>query len=627
MLVTQRQEILEISVVFLKLHPTAWIDIYRKVEDAPPQELQPFLVWCLNGAFVALTIGACASILLGVIETYVAALLGFIIDTVIETPPNRLFVEQWPFLLIAIGFLTLVRPTSFFLSSYFQSMVISPGVRTMVATRLHRWTLGHQKSYFDNDFAGRIAQKEVQASNAIADVTVEVISTVLFAFASVLTSFFVLAAIDWRIGLIVVVWTFGFFFLMKFFLPRIKLYSSNRANAQAIATGQIVDTISNISIVKLFANTKHEDKAALGAFGNLKKSLQAYGKELVRFRVSMVIFASSIFLFVLLGCLFIWAQGAISPGEVVAAGSVAMRIMMMAGWVSFSFMTIYTNLGDVQDAMETLAVPHAMIDKTGASRLKVCHGRIKFDNVSYTYGSDVGGIRNVSLDIRPGEKLGVVGASGAGKSTLVSTLLRLHDPESGDIYIDGQKISDVTQNSLRRCISMVTQETSMFNRTARANIVYGRPNACENDVINAAKKAGAHEFIMALVDNQGRAGYDAHLGERGVKLSGGQRQRIALARAIIKDAPILVLDEATSALDSEVEAAIQESLEAVMSNKTVFAIAHRLSTISHMDRIVVMDNGHIIEEGTHASLLRKRGIYAGFWDRQSGGFLGVDDAA
>ena len=414
---------------------------------------------------------------------------------------------------------------------------------------------------------------------------------------------------------------------MKFFLPRIKLYSSSRANAQAIATGQIVDTISNISIVKLFANTKHEDKAALGAFGNLKKSLQAYGKELVRFRVSMVIFASSIFLFVLVGCLFIWAQGAISPGEVVAAGSVAMRIMMMAGWVSFSFMTIYTNLGDVQDAMETLAVPHAMIDKTGASKLNVCHGRIKFDNVSYTYGSDVGGIRNVSLDIRPGEKLGVVGASGAGKSTLVSTLLRLHDPESGDIYIDGQKISDVTQNSLRRCISMVTQETSMFNRTARANIVYGRPNACENDVINAAKKAGAHEFIMALVDNQGRAGYDAHLGERGVKLSGGQRQRIALARAIIKDAPILVLDEATSALDSEVEAAIQESLEAVMSNKTVFAIAHRLSTISHMDRIVVMDNGHIIEEGTHASLLRKRGIYAGFWDRQSGGFLGVDDAA
>ena len=303
----------------------------------------------------------------------------------------------------------------------------------------------------------------------------------------------------------------------------------------------------------------------------------------------------------LAACLFLWVQNAISPGAVVAAGSVALRIMMMAGWVSFSFMTIYTNLGDIQDAMETLAVPHAMVDKAGASTLNVSHGRIKFDDVSYTYGSDVGGIRTISLDIKPGEKLGVVGASGAGKSTLVSTLLRLQDPESGKILIDGQKITDVTQNSLRQCISMVTQDSSMFNRTARENIAYGRPGASDNDVINAAKKAGAHEFIMALVDNRGRAGYDAYLGERGVKLSGGQRQRIALARAIIKDAPILVLDEATSALDSEVEAVIQESLETVMSNKTVLAIAHRLSTISRMDRIIVMDDGRIIRGNGRAA--------------------------
>ena len=267
------------------LHPTLWIDIFREIESAPPRRLRPFLAWCLHGAYFALAIAALASISLGVIETYVAALLGYIIDLVIETPPDRLFIEHWPFLLAAFGFLTLVRPTSFFLSSYLQSMVVSPGVRTMVATRLHRWTLGHQKSYFDNDFAGRIAQKEVQASNAIADVTIEVISTVLFASATVFTSFFVLALIDWRIGLIVAVWTFGFFLLMKFFLPRIKLHSSNRANAQAIATGQIVDTISNISIVKLFANARYEDKAALGAFGELKKSLQAYGKELVLERV------------------------------------------------------------------------------------------------------------------------------------------------------------------------------------------------------------------------------------------------------------------------------------------------------------------------------------------------------
>ena len=572
-------------------------------------------------------LAAAASVLLGIVETYIAALLGYILDLVIETPPNSLFSEKWPVLLVAVSFLFLIRPTSFLLSSYLQSMVVSPGVRTMVATRLHRWTLGHPKNYFDNDFAGRIAQKEVQASNAVADVTVEVIHTVLFALASVITSFFIITTIDWRVGMIVAFWVFGFYLLMRFFLPRIKSYSAERANAQAAATGQIVDTISNISIVKLFANVKHEDRAALNAFGFLKKSLQAYGTELIRFRASMVVFASSVFFFVMVGCLLLWTKGEITPGEVVAAGSVALRIMMMAGWVSFSLMTIYTNLGDVQDAMQTLAVPHTMVDKEGAPNLTLNVGEIKFDKVSFTYGRNIGGLKDVSLSIKAGEKLGVVGASGAGKSTLVSTLLRLHDPESGAILIDGQNIRDVKQNSLRRNISMVTQDASMFNRTALENILYGKPDASEEEVVDAAKKAGAHEFISSLMDNRGRRGYDAYLGERGVKLSGGQRQRIALARAIIKDAPILVLDEATSALDSEVEAAIQESLETVMAGKTVFAIAHRLSTISHMDRIVVMNEGRIIEEGTHKTLLRKRGVYANFWERQSGGFLGVDAAA
>ena len=612
---------------FLRTHPKNWIDIDLEIEKPPPIILVGFLKWCLKGAYAALVLAAAASILLGIVETYIAALLGYILDLVIETPPNLLFSERWPVLLVAVSFLFLIRPSSFLLSSYLQSMVVSPGVRTMVATRLHRWTLGHSKNYFDNDFAGRIAQKEVQASNAVADVTVEVIHTVLFALASVITSFFIIATIDWRVGMIVAFWVFGFYLLMRFFLPRIKGYSADRANAQAAATGQIVDTISNISIVKLFANVKHEDRAALNAFGVLKKSLQAYGSELIRFRASMVVFASSVFFFVMVGCLLLWTKGEITPGEVVAAGSVALRIMMMAGWVSFSLMTIYTNLGDVQDAMQTLAVPHTMIDKEGARDLKINEGEVKFDRVSFMYGRNIGGLKDVSLRIKAGEKLGVVGASGAGKSTLVSTLLRLHDAESGSILIDGQNIADVKQNSLRRNISMVTQEASMFNRTARENILYGKPEASEEEVVDAAKKAGAHEFIISLMDNRGRQGYNAHLGERGVKLSGGQRQRIALARAIIKDAPILVLDEATSALDSEVEAAIQESLETVMAGKTVFAIAHRLSTISHMDRIVVMDEGKIIEEGTHNALLKKQGVYANFWERQSGGFLGIDAAA
>ena len=614
-----------VPLVFLRYHPINWINIEREVGCAPPLSLGLFLKWCLSGAYSALIIAAVASVLLGVIETYIAALLGYILDLVIQTPPHLLFLQEWPPLLIACGFLFVVRPCSFFFSSYLQSMVVSPGVRTMVATRIHRWTLGHQKSYFDNDFAGRIAQKEVQASNAIADVTVEVIHTVLFALASVITSFYIIMSIDWRVGLIVVGWVIGFFLMMRFFLPRIKLSSAERANAQAVASGQIVDTISNISIVKLFANVDHEDRAALNAFGFLKRSLQVYGKELIRFRASMVIFASSIFFFVMAGCLILWTRGEITPGEVVAAGSVALRVMMMAGWVSFSLMTIYTNLGDVQDAMDTLAVPHTMVDRKGAADLLVKKGEISFDNVSFTYGSNIGGLRNVSLQIKSGEKLGVVGASGAGKSTLVSTLLRLHDPESGAIFIDGQDIAGVRQNSLRRSISMVAQDSSMFNRTARENILYGQPNAGERALIEAAKKAGAHEFILNLADNKGRRGYDAHLGERGVKLSGGQRQRIALARAIIKDAPILVLDEATSSLDSEVEAAIHESLATVMAGKTVFAIAHRLSTIARMDRIVVMDEGRVIEEGTHGQLLEKRGVYANFWERQSGGFLGVDE--
>jgi ATP-binding cassette subfamily B protein len=299
----------------------------------------------------------------------------------------------------------------------------------------------------------------------------------------------------------------------------------------------------------------------------------------------------------------------------------------MAGWVSFSLMAIYTNLGEVEDAMRTLAVPHDMSDSKNAKKLLVQNGDVQFSNVTFAYGQKKGGLKEVSLSIKQGEKLGVVGASGAGKSTLIALLLRLYDTEKGDVLIDNQNVRDVTQESLRSHISVVSQETSMFNRTARDNIIYGRADATEQDMIEASKNAGAFEFIKELVDNQGRKGFDAFLGERGVKLSGGQRQRIALARAIIKDAPILVLDEATSALDSEVESVIQSALMHIMVGKTVFAIAHRLSTIAHMDRIIVMDEGQIIEQGTHSSLLELNGIYAGYWDRQSGGFLGLDVAA
>ena len=325
--------------------------------------------------------------------------------------------------------------------------------------------------------------------------------------------------------------------------------------------------------------------------------------------------------------LWLWTRGAASPGDIAAAGAISIRIAQMTGWVSFTLMQMYANLGEVEDGMNTLTPPHDLVDAPDAEPLRVTEGRVEFERVAFTYGRGAGGIRGVELTVEPGQRVGVVGASGAGKSTLVSLLLRLYDAEGGRVLIDGQDVARVTQESLRRQIALVTQETAMFNRSARDNILYGRPDASEAEVVEAARRAEAHDFILELQDFKGRRGYDAHLGERGVKLSGGQRQRIALARAILKDAPILVLDEATSALDSEVEASIQAALARVMEGKTVLAIAHRLSTLTAMDRIVVLEGGRIVEDGTHGDLLARGGLYARYWERQSGGFIGAQEAA
>ncbi|MFK7745035.1 MAG: ABC transporter ATP-binding protein [Roseobacter sp.] len=599
-----------------------WIDAFRPAEGPPPQSLGAFMRWCLAGSWPALWLAAFFSAAAGAMEAGTALILGMVIDAAAASGPERFFDGSNIALITgAVAFFLVARPLLFGLSASANAIIVQPNVNPLVLSRLHRWTLGQTVGFFDDDFAGRIAQKQMQAARAVTDVVSEVINVVAFALASLLGSILLLLAIDWRVALGFGVWLVGYFWMINWFLPRIRKRSAGRAGARAMVSGQVVDTITNIKTVKLFAHADHEDRAALGAMQTFRDRALEFGYLAAGFRFALMSLAGILPVILLGGTIVLWQAGQASQGDIVAAGAVAIRIAQMTGWVSFTLMAIYSNIGEIEDGIHTLTPRNRVEDDAQAIDLVVPNGQIDLRGVGFAYGRDKGGVRAINLTIHPGEKVGIVGASGVGKSTLVALLLRLYDSEEGDILIDGADITGVTQESLRRNIGMVTQETAMFNRSARDNILYGRPGATEADIIAAAEKAEAHEFILELVDHKGRTGYDAHLGERGVKLSGGQRQRIALARAILKDAPILVLDEATSALDSEVEAAIQSALERVMEGKTVLAIAHRLSTLTEMDRIIVMDAGQIVEDGNHEALLSKGGLYAQYWERQSGGFI------
>ena len=602
-------------------------DPFRPAEGPPPQRLWPFLRWCLSGAWPTLILAALCSAAAGAMEAGTALILGRVIDGAVSTGPDGFFAPENLALIIgALVFFLVARPILFGLSAASNAILVQPNVNPLVLSRLHRWTLGQAVRFFDDDFAGRIAQKQMQAARAVTDVVSEFINVVAFALASLIGSLALLASIDARITGVFAIWLVAYFSMIGWFLPRIRKRSAARAGARAMVSGQVVDTITNIKTVKLFAHAAHEDRAALGEMENFRKTALNFGYLSAAFRLCLMTLAGILPVLLLGSTLYLWQSGAATEGDIVAAGAIAIRIAQMTGWVSFTLMAIYSNIGEVEDGMRTLTPRTRLIDAEDATDLTVPRGELVFDAVGFAYGRQTGGVQEIDLTIAPGEKLGIVGASGAGKSTLVSILLRLYETEAGRVVIDGQDIASVTQESLRRNIGMVTQETAMFNRSARENILYGRPDATEDEMIAAAQKAEAHEFILGLEDHKGRRGYDAHLGERGVKLSGGQRQRIALARAILKDAPILVLDEATSALDSEVEAAIQTALHRVMEGKTVLAIAHRLSTLSEMDRIVVLDAGRIVEVGTHDDLLARGGLYANYWDRQSGGFIRTEAA-
>lgn len=609
------------------MKPSNWIDHMAPADGPPPTTLRGFFYWSLRGSFKVLALSGFTSILTGITEVSAVLMLGMLVDAALaSSSQSPLGDHLWLFGAGVLFFLVL-RPIFFGIFSFMQTNVVTPNVSNLVLSRLHRWTLGQSVQFFDNDFAGRIAQKEMQTARAVTDVVVEILHTVLFALASVIGAALMLTSVDVSLTVGLCLWLLTYLALIKYFMPLIRKRSGVRASARAMVTGQIVDTVTNIKTVKLFAHDEHEDQAALEAMRGFRDSSLDYGTVASWFRFCLNSLGGILPVMMVGGSLWFWSTGSISAGDIAVAGAISLRLSQMTGWVSYTLMTIYANLGEIEDGISTLSPPHDLTDAPDAKRLRVPSGKIDFDRIHFAYGRDVGGVDNISLSIAAGEKVGVVGASGAGKSTLVSLLLRLYDTEKGTVRIDGQDLRKVTQESLRHQIGMVTQETALFNRSARDNILYGRANASEAELVDAAKQAEAHDFILQLQDHKGRRGYEAHLGEQGVKLSGGQRQRIALARAILKDAPILVLDEATSALDSEVESSIQSALERVMRGKTVLAIAHRLSTLSKMDRIIIIDQGHIVETGTHQSLLELGGLYHRYWKRQSGGFIETQQAA
>lgn len=603
------------------------IDAFRPADGPPPQTLLRFIGWALQGAGRGMTIASLAAAATGAADVIAAMLLGAVIDSVTGATSDTVWATSGPIIFGFVLFFMLIRPAILALSTASASVIITPNILPLVLSRLHRWTMGQAVSFFDNDFAGRLAQKQMQTARAVTDFATDMVNVIAFALAALLGSAAYLISIDTWAAAALIAWLGGYIMLIRFFLPRIRRRASARASARAAITGQVVDTITNIKTVKLFAHANYEDHAALSVMAGFRDRALDFGIVSTWFRLSLMTLAGLLPVALITGMIFLWQNGQVTTGDIAATGAIALRLSQMVGFVSMALMGIWGSIGEIEDGMRTLSPPHTLTDQPDAVTMTEVKGEVRFESVSFSYGRNdgYGGVHNITLTIASGERVGLVGASGAGKSTLVALLLRLYDVEAGRVLIDGLNIREVTQESLRRQIATVTQETAMFNRSVRDNIRYGSPDATDAEITAAATAAEADDFIVNMQDNEGRRGYDAHLGERGVKLSGGQRQRIALARAFLKNAPILILDEATSALDSEVEAAIQTSLNRVMQGKTVLAIAHRLSTIAEMDRIVVLEAGRIVEEGNHDELLAMNGTYTRYWRRQSGGFLGTDE--
>ena len=571
-----------------------------------------------KGLFAALFV---AGLIVALLDSTIPVFMGRIVTLVTSSQPETLWTDNWPMLLGMAVVLLLLRPLAQMAQNLVSNQAIAVNVANMIRWQNHFHVARQSWAFFQNDFAGRIANRVMQTGPAVRESLVALITGVWYILVYGTAALILLASADRWLALPIVLWFASYIVMLRVFVPRMRDRSKEVSEARSWLVGRIVDTYTNILTVKLFARARDEDayvreafEEHTGLFYNSLRLNTLFSFCLSTLNAMLVAGTGGM-------AIWLWVHGKVDVGTVAMALPLSWQIINIAGWVAMRVTEIFENIGVVQEGMMTIARPITLTDKPEAGALTVPRGEIEFKDIRFGYGRENGLIDGLSLTIHPGERIGLIGRSGAGKSTLVNLMLRFFDLEDGAILIDGQDIANATQESLRTQISVVTQDTSLLHRTIRDNIRYGRPDATEADIVAAAKEAQAHDFILELEDWRGRRGYDAHVGERGVKLSGGQRQRVAIARVILKNAPILVLDEATSSLDSEVEAAIQASLDTLMAGKTVIAIAHRLSTIARMDRLVVIDRGRIVEQGTHAELLRTGGHYAELWRRQSGGFI------
>ena len=592
--------------------------------DMPPTRLFPFLIDYMRPFRRVFWITGALSVIVAVVEIWLLGYLGRLVNILSDGTPAQVWIQSGTELVLVAIFLLTLRPMTQALHTMLLNQTIMPNIGTIARWRGHRHVLRQSVGWFEDDFAGRIANRIVQTPPAVGEVVFQVFDALTFSFAYIIGALILLGDADPRLILPLLIWGVLYGFLIHWVVRKITPASEASSDARSQFTGRVVDSYTNIHSVKMFAHHDREVDYAKDAIEYARRTFQHEMRLYTIMDVSLSLLNGFLIVGVVAWAISLWVGGTADVGVVAVATALTLRMNGMSGWIMWAVSNFYRNLGVVAEGMQTIAQPVTLVDDADAKPLVMQNGVVTLRDLSHHYGKQSGGLDHINLSIEAGQKVGLVGQSGAGKSTLVKLILRFYDAEQGAIVIDGQPIQNVTQDSLRSAIGMVQQDSALLHRSVRENIMYGDPTATEDQTIAAAQKAEAHDFILDLEDSEGNIGYDARVGERGVKLSGGQRQRIALARVILKDPPILILDEATSALDSEVEAAIQQTLHKMMEGKTVIAIAHRLSTIAQMDRIIVMEQGRVIEDGTHDSLLAEGGKYAQFWARQSGGFLGQD---